>query len=115
MAELKKKKTVEKKVRVAAKKKTVVKKAARRTSKKVLSKKESPLELKRSRKNPIIVPESGKYWESKAAFNPSAVIHDGKGHVIYRAIGSSDISVLGYASSEDGFSFKRNGKAIACT
>ena len=113
MAELKKKKTVKKKVKVALKTKTTLKKVARKPRKKALSKKESPLELKRSRKNPIIVPESGKYWESKAAFNPSAVIHDGKVHVIYRAIGSSDISVLGYASSEDGFSFDRSGKALA--
>lgn len=76
-------------------------------------KKSSPLELKRSKKNPIIMPESGKYWESKAAFNPSAIIHDGKVHVVYRAIGDSDISVLGYAKSEDGFSFDKNSKALA--
>jgi predicted GH43/DUF377 family glycosyl hydrolase len=113
MAALKKKKTAQKKVKVALKKKTTAKKVAPRPRKKALKKKESPLELKRSRKNPIIVPESGKYWESKAAFNPSAVIHDGKVHVIYRAIGDSDISVLGYASSSDGFSFDQRNKTLA--
>lgn len=105
MAEPKKKKIIKKKV---VKKKVASSATRRRGGKKV-----SALDLKRSKKNPIIMPESGKYWESKATLNPSAIIHDGKVHVVYRAIGDSDISVLGYAKSEDGFSFDKNSKALA--
>jgi predicted GH43/DUF377 family glycosyl hydrolase len=94
------------------KKKTVIKKAV---AKKSLhkTKHKSPIELKRSHYNPIIEPEGHKYWESKAAFNPSAIYHDGKVHVIYRAIGDSDISVLGYSKSDDGLFFDRNLKEMA--
>lgn len=84
------------------------------TAKKTVSrKKASALDLKRSNKNPIIEPESSLYWESKAAFNPSAIYKDGKVHIIYRAIGDSDISVLGYARSSDGYSFDKNSKEMA--
>lgn len=63
------------------------------------------LELERVKNNPIIEP-NGKYWESKATFNPAAFEHDGKVHILYRAIGESDNSVLGYAGSEDGFTVR---------
>ena len=89
-------------------------KAVKRKSvaKKIVGKKKQ-IELKRVAHNPIIEPESHKYWESKAAFNPSAIYHDGKVHIIYRAIGDSDISVLGYTRSNDGFSFNKNLKEMA--
>ncbi|MDO8620142.1 MAG: glycosidase [bacterium] len=61
-----------------------------------------PTSLRRSADNPIIEPSPHQYWESKATFNPSAVYADGKVHLIYRAIGEADVSVLGYASSKDG-------------
>ena len=77
----------------ASRKKKIVKK----TIKKV-----SLLDLQRSRGNPIIEPASNRNWESKATFNPTAFSHDGKVHIIYRAIGDSDNSVLGYAGSNDG-------------
>ncbi len=51
--------------------------------------------------NPIISP-SYYNWETKATFNPAAFISDGKIHLLYRAIGEDDSSVLGYASSYDG-------------
>ena len=38
----------------------------------------------------------------KATFNPAAIFADGRVHLLYRAIGGSDMSVLGYAASEDG-------------
>jgi predicted GH43/DUF377 family glycosyl hydrolase len=104
MAELKKTRKVKKKIVKTVKRKTVVKKAAKGIS---------ALDLKRSKKNPIIEPEGSVYWESKATFNPSAVYHDGKVHVIYRAIGDSDISVLGYARSNDGYSFDKKSKEMA--
>jgi predicted GH43/DUF377 family glycosyl hydrolase len=93
--------------------KKTVKKAVKKAVKKTLRKKASPLDLKKSKQNPIIEPEKNLYWESKAAFNPSALYHDGKVHVIYRAIGDSDISVLGYAKSSDGYFFDRYSKELA--
>ena len=112
MDALKKKKILKKKVVVKKKiaKKTVKKKIA--VKKKILKKK-SPIELKRAIHNPIIEPESHKYWESKASFNPSAIFHDGKVHVIYRAIGDTDISVLGYSRSDDGYFFDKQLKEMA--
>jgi len=38
----------------------------------------------------------------KATFNPAAIYADRRVHLLYRAIGGNDMSVLGYASSEDG-------------
>ena len=42
-------------------------------------------------------------WESKATFNPAAFESNGKVHLVYRAIGDNDTSVLGYAGSSDGY------------
>ncbi|MEI7765752.1 MAG: hypothetical protein WCI93_04195 [bacterium] len=61
--------------------------------------------LKRFVGNPIIHPARNTYWESTATFNPTAFEHDGKVHIIYRAVGVSDISTLGYAGSDDGYYF----------
>lgn len=83
------------------KRKTAVKKVAAR-------KKISPLELKKATQNPIIEPMGDRNWESKATFNPTAFEHDGKVHIVYRAIGDSDNSVLGYALSQDGLSVSEN-------
>ena len=117
------KKTIKKFVarRIVSKKKIkkvikkTVKKVLRKSSLKIkkLGKKNSLIELKRAAHNPIIEPEGHKYWESKAAFNPSAIYHDGKIHIIYRAIGDNDISVLGYAKSHDGYFFDKNLKELA--
>lgn len=51
--------------------------------------------------NPIITP-SDNLWESKQVFNAAAVYHDEKVHLLYRAIGEHDTSVLGYATSNNG-------------
>lgn len=84
--------------------KTLKKKVVKRTVRKV-----TVLDLQRSIKNPIIEPTShSHYWESKATFNPTAICHDGKVHILYRAIGDSDNSVLGYAGSSDGFTISDN-------
>ncbi len=58
--------------------------------------------LQKLRHNPIIKPIVDHFWESKATFNPAAFHEDGKVHLVYRAIGDKDVSVLGYASSQDG-------------
>ena len=62
-------------------------------------------QLERHDNNPILSPRQGNYWEMKATFNPGAVYADKRVHLLYRAIGSDDISVLGYASSIDGATF----------
>jgi predicted GH43/DUF377 family glycosyl hydrolase len=59
--------------------------------------------LERFNGNPILEPQINHWWESKAVFNPAAIYEAGKVHILYRAIGNSDISVLGYASTVDGF------------
>ncbi|MSU44986.1 hypothetical protein EXS45_02290 [Candidatus Nomurabacteria bacterium] len=113
MAALKKKKKkistrfskskVGKKKSKIVKKKTVTKKLVRKTKKKI-----SVLDLKRSHKNPIIEPTDDKHWKSKATFNPTAIVSNGTVHIVYRAIGESDHSVLGYAGSQDGMTIKEN-------
>jgi predicted GH43/DUF377 family glycosyl hydrolase len=65
-----------------------------------------PYQLERHENNPIIEPREGNYWEMKATFNPGAVYADHRVHLLYRAIGGDDISVLGYAASDDGVSFE---------
>jgi predicted GH43/DUF377 family glycosyl hydrolase len=60
------------------------------------------MKLGRFDENPILEPEPKHWWESKATFNPGAIYEAGRVHLVYRAIGDSDVSVLGYASSVDG-------------
>ena len=60
------------------------------------------LSLERFVGNPILRPDAKHRWETKAAFNPAALYEGGKVHILYRAIGETDVSVLGYASSFDG-------------
>jgi beta-1,2-mannobiose phosphorylase / 1,2-beta-oligomannan phosphorylase len=58
--------------------------------------------LRRHEDNPILSPREHNYWEMKATFNPGAVYADKRVHLLYRAIGGDDMSVLGYAASDDG-------------
>ena len=60
------------------------------------------LSLERFEDNPILKPNFDNAWETKAVFNPAAIYENGKVHLLYRAIGDNDVSVLGYASSLDG-------------
>lgn len=59
--------------------------------------------LQRFEENPIITPIPELAWESRATFNPTAIYEDGKVHLIYRAMSQDNTSVLGYATSRDGF------------
>jgi len=59
--------------------------------------------LERYDGNPILLPIEGNPWESKLTFNPSAVYDNNKVHILYRGMGKDDTSVVGYASSRDGF------------
>lgn len=61
--------------------------------------------IKKLKQNPLIAPLISNFWESKATFNPAAVHEKSRVHIIYRAIGEEDVSVLGYASSPDGIHF----------
>ncbi|HOK55545.1 MAG TPA: glycosidase, partial [Armatimonadota bacterium] len=45
---------------------------------------------------------------SKAVFNCAVAEHDGKVHMLYRAVGDDGISRFGYAVSDDGFNFVRS-------
>ncbi|MGE5041727.1 MAG: hypothetical protein ACM3IJ_02385 [Candidatus Levyibacteriota bacterium] len=58
--------------------------------------------FKKAENNPIISPQEHRPWESRATFNTAAVYEDGKVHFLYRALGDTDLSVLGYATSSDG-------------
>ena len=72
-----------------------------------------PHQLERHDNNPIIEPREGQYWEMKATFNPGAVYADRRVHLLYRAIGGDDISVLGYAGSDDGVNVSERLEAPA--
>lgn len=125
MVELKKRKKIKKKVKPIKKKKPVkavakktfpkklIKKSTKKiTKKKKVSKKPSKI-LERFVGNPIVFPARDTYWESTATFNPTAFEHDGKVHVLYRAVGVGDISTIGYAKSHDGYNLvDRNFKPI---
>lgn len=97
--ELKKviKKPQPKKVKIALKKKKIKSLKTKKSDERKIE----TVKLKRSIRNPILEPR-GYSWESKATFNPTAFVSSGKVHLIYRAVGEDDVSVLGYASSFDG-------------
>lgn len=61
--------------------------------------------LKRSPHNPIVEPVPHHEWENQAVFNPAALLHQGRVHLLYRAIGNDGVSRIGYASSADGVHF----------
>lgn len=65
----------------------------------------SPLSLHRVRDNPILSPDPAHWWEAEAVFNPAALVHDGRVHLFYRALGHDGISRIGHASSADGVHF----------
>lgn len=115
MAEPKKKKTTKKKISLKKKAFKVPKKTG-----KVLRKKKLGISLERAPHNPIIEPRPYS-WESKATFNPAAFKANDKIHLMYRAIGHDDSSVLGYAGSQDGYNisdrptyavYRRNGNFV---
>lgn len=79
-------------------------------SSQVLEEKPYPI-MKRHIANPILKPQEEHIWETKAAFNPTALCDDdGCVHIVYRAIGEGDVSVLGYALSKDGYSVDERDK-----
>ncbi|MBI2842402.1 MAG: glycosidase [Armatimonadetes bacterium] len=57
--------------------------------------------------NPVLKP-TDNWWETRAVFNAAVAEHEGKIHMLYRALGEDMISRFGYAVSEDGFRFERS-------
>ena len=98
-----KKVLVKKKVTSRAERSRNILRVVRAASKRIAEKR--PHQLERHESNPIIEPREGNYWEMKATFNPGAIYADHRVHLLYRAIGGDDVSVLGYAASDDGVSF----------
>jgi len=66
--------------------------------------------VKKFEENPLLTPLPHHPWESRAAFNSAAVYEDGKVHFVYRALGDTDLSVLGYAASSDGLHIDERSK-----
>ena len=68
------------------------------------SKRQSELSglFKRSDNNPILLPIENSPWQNKAVFNPAALRIDGTTHLLYRAMGEDNTSVIGYAATKDG-------------
>jgi predicted GH43/DUF377 family glycosyl hydrolase len=62
--------------------------------------------MKRFPHNPILRPIKNNAWESRAVFNAAAVYSEGLVHIVYRALGSDNVSRLGLATSSDGFTIK---------
>ena len=69
--------------------------------------------LEKIKKNPLLKPIVDHFWESEAVFNPAVVSGNNKVHIVYRAVGNTATSVLGYASSTDGINIdERSDKPI---
>jgi beta-1,2-mannobiose phosphorylase / 1,2-beta-oligomannan phosphorylase len=66
--------------------------------------------LERYDNNPILTPSEKNWWESRSVFNCASLYDGKKVHLLYRAVGEHKdyISRIGYASSNDGFTFTRN-------
>jgi beta-1,2-mannobiose phosphorylase / 1,2-beta-oligomannan phosphorylase len=70
--------------------------------------------LERYYDNPILTPNIKNWWESKSVFNCASLYDGKKVHLLYRAVGEYEdyISRLGYASSNDGFTFTRKNDMV---
>ena len=75
--------------------------------------------VKRSRENPILIPNKDHHWEASATFNMSTVKRGRSIYGLYRAIsGKNDlsapdqISTIGMAESSDGLHFKERRQFI---
>jgi predicted GH43/DUF377 family glycosyl hydrolase len=56
----------------------------------------------RAKENPILKPIAEHDWEKSAVFNAAAIDLDGAVHILYRAMGEDNTSVLGYAATKNG-------------
>ena len=58
--------------------------------------------MQRLPENPIMSPIEEHGWESRSVSNAAAIDLDGSVHLVYRAMGADNTSVMGYARLEDG-------------
>ncbi|MDE2188343.1 MAG: hypothetical protein KGJ35_01285 [Patescibacteria group bacterium] len=58
--------------------------------------------LKRSPKNPILIPRKDINWEARGVLNPATIDLNGSVHILYRAVDTDNVSTIGYARSADG-------------
>ncbi len=56
----------------------------------------------RASNNPILVPNKDNAWEAQCVLNAAAIDLGGTIHLLYRAMGFDNTSVMGYASTKDG-------------
>jgi predicted GH43/DUF377 family glycosyl hydrolase len=70
-------------------------------------------ELIRHVGNPILTPKEENIWETKQVFNAAAVYHKDAVHILYRAVGDHETSVLGYAVSRDGLTIDERSEKPA--
>jgi predicted GH43/DUF377 family glycosyl hydrolase len=80
----------------------------------------------KSASNPVLSPRADTIfpcplngdlaWEAKDVFNPAAIVHDGKVHLLYRAEDyegrHAGTSRIGLATSEDGVNFTREPQPV---
>ncbi len=60
--------------------------------------------IERNPLNPILTPSTG--WQEVGVFNPAAFEYNGEVHILYRAMGKDNTSVVGHAISKDGLNLK---------
>ena len=78
------------------------------------------LSIKRSEENPILLPNSGNFWEDLAAFNGSPIREKRSVHIFYRALAHPELhsgavfpfSTIGHAKSADGIHFGEHTQFI---
>ena len=78
------------------------------------------IEMRRSEKNPILIPNADNIWEADGAFNGCPVRDGSNIHFVYRAvsppqmIGCNELplSTVGYALSSDGVHFNDHRQFI---
>jgi predicted GH43/DUF377 family glycosyl hydrolase len=64
------------------------------------------VKLERFSENPVIKPNPHLSWQARAVFNPAVLYEDGRVHLAYRAMSEDNTSVIGFASSSNGFKFE---------
>ncbi len=70
------------------------------------------MKLLRHPKSPLLYPDPNHQWEAMNVFNCAVTWHNGLFHMHYRAQGVDFISHIGYAVSQDGFSWNRMSKPV---
>jgi predicted GH43/DUF377 family glycosyl hydrolase len=69
------------------------------------------VKLERFPGNPVLKPNPNLSWQARAVFNPAVLYEDGRVHLAYRAMSVENTSVIGFASSANGFKFEEQPSA----